>query len=77
MSITHCQVLATTLVNAGVALACWMGGAAPASADPNSAGAEPNPFGGLSCDCPTTAPVGGGTGRDALDRGFRSGLAGH
>jgi hypothetical protein len=76
VSITNRQVLTRTLGAAAIALVSWVGGTAPSSADPNSGDTGPNPFGGLSCNCPTTAPPGGGTGREGMDRGFRRGLTG-
>lgn len=75
MSVAN-QVFIRTLGTVAIALVCWVGGAAPAGADPNTAGTEPNPFGGLSCSCPAAAPPGSQAEREGLDHRFRSGLAG-
>jgi len=53
------------LIGAAVAVCACVGASAPA-------GAEPNPFGALSCGCQQTTPAGGA--RDEIDRGIRDGL---
>jgi hypothetical protein len=69
------QVIKKILVGGAVALGLYVGGAAPASADPNSIGGAPNPFGGLSCSCRQTAPLGSPTSREEIERGLREGLS--
>jgi hypothetical protein len=49
-------------------------GGTPASADPNQN--DPNPFGGLTCNCQQTTPAGGPTVSQELDRGIQAGLSG-
>jgi hypothetical protein len=39
------------LVSAAIVLGYWVGGAAPASADPDPVSNGPNPFGTLGCSC--------------------------
>jgi len=73
MTTKHRQTIAKILVSAAVALGSCVAGAAPASADPNSIGTAPNPFGGLSCNCRETAPPGSPALRDEIDRGLRQG----
>jgi hypothetical protein len=67
------QVVTRILVGGAVALGFYVGGAAPASADPNSMGSAPNPFGGLTCSCRQTAPPGSPAAREEIDRGLREG----
>jgi len=73
MTTQHHQVITKILVGAAVALGFYIGGAAPASADPNSIGPAPNPFGGLSCGCRETAPPSSPALRDEIERGLREG----
>jgi hypothetical protein len=66
------RVISKILVSAAIALAAWIGGAAPASADPN-------PFGVLSCSCRTTTttdslPPGDGMNQ-AIQHGISDGLS--
>lgn len=75
MSIANHQVITKILVSAAVALVSWVGGAAPASADPNGASTDPNPFGALSCNCQMTAPPGNTALKEAIDQGIRNGLS--
>jgi hypothetical protein len=70
---TQHQVITRILVAGAVALGFYVGGAAPASADPNSMGSAPNPFGGLTCSCRQTAPPGSPALREEIDRGLREG----
>jgi hypothetical protein len=49
-------------------------GAAPANAEPNQSGADPNPFGSLSCNCQQTTPPGPSVSQE-LDRGIQAGLS--
>jgi hypothetical protein len=56
------------LVAFPIALGCGAAGAAPA-------GAEPNPFGTLSCSCEQAASVGGVDPVEEIRRGIREGLS--
>jgi hypothetical protein len=69
------QVIMKILASAAVALATGVAGAAPASADSNPAGTNPNPFATLSCSCPQTARPSGPALNDEIDRGIRAGLS--
>ena len=76
MTTQHNQVITKKiLVSMAIALGASVGGAAPASADPNPIGAEPNPFGALSCSCQETASAGSPAFRAEIDRGIRAGLS--
>ncbi len=75
MTTQHYQVITKILVSAAIALGSYVGGAAPASADPNPIGTDPNPFGALSCSCRETAPAGSPALREEIDRGIRAGLS--
>ena len=68
------KVIAKILVTAAIAVGFGVVGAAPASADPNAAGIDPNPFGTLGCSCRDSAPAGSPQARDDIDRGIREGL---
>ena len=61
------------LVGGAVALVFGVGGAAPASADPNAGSSDPSPFSTLRCACRETAAAGGEVRRDEIDRGIREG----
>jgi hypothetical protein len=63
------------LVSAAVVLGSCVVVAAPANADPNPSGTQPNPFAGLTCNCQQTAPAGGTSTTAELDRGIRSALS--
>ncbi|MCV7445676.1 hypothetical protein H7K33_25885 [Mycobacterium paraense] len=58
-----------------IATGCCVAGAAPAQADPDAVGADPNPFGTLRCDCPETAPVGSAQRSNEITQGIREGLS--
>jgi hypothetical protein len=77
MTTQHHQVITKILVSAAIALGSCVGAAPPASADPNPIGtdpADPNPFGGLSCNsCQETAPPGSPALREEIERGLREG----
>lgn len=62
------------LVRAVIALVLWIGGAAPAIAEPDSGETGPNPFGGLDCSCQETCPAGSTEQRNEIDRGIMDGL---
>jgi hypothetical protein len=74
MTIQHHQVITKVLVSAAIALGSCVGGAASARADANPAGADPNPFGALSCKCPQPAPP-GGPALGQIEQGILAGLA--
>jgi hypothetical protein len=67
------KLIAKILIGAAVALASYVGGAAPVGADPNPIGSAPNPFGGLSCSCRETARPGSPALREGIVRGIREG----
>jgi hypothetical protein len=62
------------LVSAAFVLGSCVLVAAPANADPNPSGTQPNPFAGLTCSC-QKAPVGGPVPTAELDRGIRNALS--
>ena len=74
MTTQHRQVITKILVSAAIALGSWVGVAAPASADPDAIGTDPNPFGALSCDCQETAPS-ASSALAEIERGIRAGLS--
>jgi hypothetical protein len=76
MRTQHYQVITKVLVSAAIAVVSYVGGAAPASANPNTIDTNPNPFGTLSCSCRETAPAGSPALREETDRGIRAGLSG-
>jgi len=67
--------IAKMLVGTAIGVGCFVGAAAPASADPNSYGADQNPFGNLSASTQVTAPSSGPAASEELSRGIRDGLA--
>ena len=69
------QVLTKIVVIGAIALGSWVGAAAPANADANPIGTDPNPFGALSCSCRETAPTGSAALREEMERGIRAGLS--
>jgi hypothetical protein len=73
MTTQHHQVITKILVGAAVLFGSYVGGVAPASADPNSIDTAPNPYGGLTCSCRETAPPGSPAVRDEIERGLREG----
>jgi hypothetical protein len=75
MTTQHNRVITKIMVSAAIALGASVGGAAPASADPNPIGTEPNPFGALSCSCQETASAGSPALRAEIDRGIRAGIS--
>jgi len=68
------HVITKTLAIAAVVGFC-VAKAAPAGADPNSIGTDPNPFGTLGCSCQQTAPAGSPTLMEEIRRGIRQGLS--
>jgi hypothetical protein len=77
MSTQDHKVITKILVSTAATLGLWIAGATPASADPNpnTVGTDPNPFGGLSCNCQETAPAGSPERKKEIDRGIREGLS--
>jgi hypothetical protein len=69
------RAISQGLISAAIAVAVWVGGAAPAGADPNPDSTEPDPFGGLGCSCRETAPPGSPARRAEIQRGMREGLS--
>jgi hypothetical protein len=63
------------LVSGAIGLGVWVGVAAPASADANSVGADPNKVGALSCSCQEAASPGGPALTEEMKRGIRAGLS--
>ena len=74
MTTQHFQVITKILVSAAIALGSCVGGAAPASADPNPSGTDPNPFGALSCSCREETALAGSPALREIERGIRAGL---
>jgi hypothetical protein len=72
---THHQLITKILVSAAIAVGSCVGGAAPASADANPIGTDPNPFGALGCSCQETAPPGSAALRKEMEWGIREGLS--
>jgi hypothetical protein len=69
----HRRVITKILVSAAIAVGSGVGAAAPASADPDAIGTDPNPFGGLRCSsCQETAPPGSPALREQIERGLRA-----
>jgi hypothetical protein len=70
-------LITKTLISAAIVLGSCVVAAAPASADNGPAGAGPNPFGSLGCNCQETAPLGNPalTAKE-LQRGIQAGLSG-
>jgi hypothetical protein len=71
----HRRMITKTLVSAAIAVGACVVAAAPASADPATAGTNPSPFSTLSCSCQKTAPAGGPASTAEIDRGIRNGLS--
>jgi hypothetical protein len=69
------QVIMKMLVSGAIALGVWVGVAAPASADANSVGANPNQFGALRCSCQEAASPGSPALTEEMKRGIRAGLS--
>jgi hypothetical protein len=68
------KVLITrTLISAAIVLGSGVGLAAPASAGTGPSSTDPNPFGGLSCNCQQTAQPGSPALKADIDRGLGQG----
>jgi hypothetical protein len=61
------------LVSAAIAIGCLVGGAAQASADPSTFGADPNPFSGFSSSRQETVPADSPAPSERINRGLREG----
>ena len=72
MSPRHDRKIISVLFGAALAVGSWPW-AAPAGADPTQVSTDPNPFGGLRCNCPEAAPVDGPALKEEIDRGLREG----
>lgn len=75
MFIDNHRVITKLLVSGAIALGSCVVAAAPAGADPNQIGPDPNPFSALSCSCQGTAPAGGPDVQEEIGRGLREGLS--
>ena len=71
MKTQHHHVITKILVSAAIVLSAGVAGAAPASANTN--GTDPNPFGGLRCNCQETAAPGSPALRAEIERGIQKG----
>ena len=71
----HHRLIAKILVSTAIGFGGLIVAAAPASANTNPAGTDPNPFSTLSCDCQETAPAGGPASSREINRGIRNGLS--
>jgi hypothetical protein len=69
------RVITKILVSAAIAVGSCVGVAAPASAEEDAFGADPNPFSGFSCSCQETAPPDGPARTEELNRGIRAGFS--
>jgi hypothetical protein len=67
------KVITKLLIGAAIAIGAGVVGAAPASAEPNVVGGEPNPYGTLGCNCRETAPPGSPDRMQEIDRGLWEG----
>jgi hypothetical protein len=71
MPTRHQHIILKLLVSAVIALVRLVGGAPPASGDPDSGRTDPNPFGGIACSCQETYPASSPEQREEIDRGIR------
>jgi hypothetical protein len=75
MPTRHQHIILKLLVSAAIVLVRLVGGAAPASADPDPGRTDPNPFGGIASSCQETYPASSPEQREEIDRGIRDGLS--
>lgn len=68
MPIANDHAVTKILAGAAIVLVSLVAGAP-------TAGADPSPFGALSCSCERTAPAGSPALRAELNRGLRAGLS--
>jgi hypothetical protein len=71
MSTNNRLMITKLLFSAAIALGSCVVTAAPALADSNPIGPDPNPFSALSCSCRETAPADSPVVREEIDRGLR------
>jgi hypothetical protein len=74
MTTWHHQVLTKILASAAIAVGSAVGGA-PARADPNPIGTDPNAFAALSCGYRDTASADAEALREEIARGIRAGFS--
>ena len=74
MTTQHHQMITKILVSAAIALGSCVAGAAPASADTNPIGTDPNTLGALSCSCQTPPSVTSPDVTDQINRGIQDAL---
>jgi hypothetical protein len=67
----HHQMITKIMASTAIAFGAWVAAAAPANADTN--GTDPNPFGGLRCNCQETAAPGSPALRGEIERGIQQG----
>ena len=75
MPTRHQHIIMRLLVSTAIALVRLVGGAVPASADPDPGRTDPNPFDGIVCSCQETYPASSPEQREEIDRGIRDGLS--
>jgi len=76
MTTQRYQAVTKILVSAAIVVGSYVGGAAPASADPNPPSPSLNPFSALSCSwCRETALAGSPALKAEIDRGIQEGLS--
>jgi hypothetical protein len=64
------------LITGAIVLGCCVVGAAPAGADTNPGGDDPNPFRSLTCSCQDTTPLDSpALIQEELQRGMHAGLS--
>jgi hypothetical protein len=63
------------LVSTAIVIGSFAVGVAPANAEPNPNGTQPNPFSSLTCNCQEPAPAGSSDRAAQIERGIRSGLS--
>ncbi len=66
MMTRHYQLIPKILVSGAIAVGFCVGGAAPASANPD-------PYGGLHCSCQEKAPAGSADPTQEIKRGLKEG----
>jgi hypothetical protein len=69
------DMITKILVSAAIALGSCVAGAALVRAETNPFGADPNPFGALSCSCPEAASPGSPALTEEMERGIWGGLS--
>jgi hypothetical protein len=73
---TAAMAIKKALISGAIVLGSCVVGAAPASADTNPGGDDPNPFSSLSCSCRDTTPPGSPAAmQEELQRGIQGALS--